>query len=135
MSNDFIRAERPEKRRRRRHRYSESVKPASQASYIAAIVSGVSILYTLFIMVYSVVEAGEIGNVFGGVAFLCMLASIGFFLFCTVLCIVFVEGFFHLVIDDNFTLTLTIIQMFGHFFHSNYCFCFKTILLMNLIKR
>ncbi|SEI50652.1 hypothetical protein SAMN02910453_0587 [Lachnospiraceae bacterium A10] len=76
MSNDFIRAERPEKRRRRRHRYSESVKPASQASYIAAIVSGVSILYTLFIMVYSVVEAGEIGNVFGGVAFLFMLASI-----------------------------------------------------------
>lgn len=75
MSNDFIRADRPERRRRRRRRYSEAVKPASQASYVVAIVSSLSIVYTIFIMVYSIIKAGEIGNVFGGLAFLFMIAS------------------------------------------------------------
>lgn len=76
MSNDFVRADRPDKRRRRRRRYSEAVKPASQASYVSAIVSAVSMLYAIFIIVYSIVKAGDIGNVFGGVAFLFMLASL-----------------------------------------------------------
>ena len=76
MSNDFIRADRPDKRRKRRHRYSESVKPASQAAYVAAVVSGVSIVYTIAVMIFSVIRAGELANVYSGLAFLFMLASV-----------------------------------------------------------